>query len=508
MHHECSGEVLPLCVKSLAWTREYVKFDRRNLEALSEALCLSDEEKASLLVVSAFRMHFKQPSWFVHCRQPAVAAGHKLRIFRPTREEWPSGEGKRRPPGWVTCLRCLRVNPLGGIKWSFPCQLQDQGKKIQWRIWQNMQDGQRSLLCDVWQLTPDQVEAKLSDTSAKTPPVRVGRPVRSAKSKRVRARALAVAVGVVACMLNACEQPLLWSQCRFGGCEASHPGPSSVDSSSSSLSDLSFWCINTGGPKYAWTVLSDAARESVDVVALQELRMLSRELSAFSAQARQTGFALYAQPGPTGVGRWKEDRAWAGAALLVSTRLSSRACALVGGDGGQAVLAWVNGAVLGSCYVAQSDEAADFQAELPQNVAALSPSTRWMLMGDWNMTPSQNGVLASLQRCGARLAAVTDANMQALPTRWDGKRAIDYIVAHETCVISGLAFGDAHYNDHKLLLRRLRVAKMVEHVDWQPIGSCALLPTTFRPKASPLTVGVSCCTKGGVARRPFRKCMA
>ena len=289
----------------------------------------------------------------------------------------------------------------------------------------------------------------------------------------MRARALAVAVGVVACMLNACEQPLLWSQCRIGGyraCrvgEASHPGPSSVDSSSSSLSDLSFWCINTGGPKYAWTVLSDAACASVDVVALQELRMLPRELSAFSAKARQIGFALYAQPGPTGVGRWKEDRAWAGAALLVSTKLRSRACALVGGDGGQAVLAWVNGAVLGSCYVAQSDEAADFQAELLQNVAALSPSTRWMLMGDWNMTPSQNGVLASLQRCEARLAAVTDANMQVLPTRWDGKRAIDYIVAHETCVISGLAFGEVHYNDHKLLLGRLRVAKMVGHVDWQ-----------------------------------------
>ena len=200
-----------MCVKSLAWMREFVKFDRRNLEALSEALCLSDEEKASLLVASAFRMHFKQPSWFVRCRQPAVAAGHKLRIFRPTCEEWPSGEGKRRPLGWVTCLHCLKVNPLGGIKWSFPCQLQGQGKKIQWRLWQNMQDGQRSLLCDVWQLTPDQVEAKLSDTSVKTPPVRVGRPVRSSKSKRVRARALAVAVGVVACMLNSCEQPLLWA---------------------------------------------------------------------------------------------------------------------------------------------------------------------------------------------------------------------------------------------------------------------------------------------------------
>ena len=91
MHHECSDEVTPLPVVSLAWMRELVKFDRRNLEILSTALHLSDEEKASL-VVSAFRMHFKQPSWFVRCRQPAVAAGHKLRIFKPSLEEWPSGK--------------------------------------------------------------------------------------------------------------------------------------------------------------------------------------------------------------------------------------------------------------------------------------------------------------------------------------------------------------------------------------------------------------------------------
>ena len=158
---KCSDEVMPWSAVSLAWMREHVKFDRRNLEVLSAALHLShlsDEEKTSL-VVSAFRMHFKQPGWFVRCRQPAVAVGHKLRIFRPSPEEWPSGEGKRRPLGWVTCLRCFKINRLGGNMWNFTCQLQEQGKMIQWRKWKNMQDSQWRLLCDVWQLTPDQVDS-------------------------------------------------------------------------------------------------------------------------------------------------------------------------------------------------------------------------------------------------------------------------------------------------------------------------------------------------------------
>ena len=68
-----------------------------------------------------------------------------------------------------------------------------------------------------------------------------------------------------------------------------------------------------------------------------------------------------------------------------------------GGDGGQAVLAWVNGAVLGSCYVAQRDEPADFQAELLQHVAALSPGTRWMLMGDWTGLKSWESPLFRLR---------------------------------------------------------------------------------------------------------------
>ena len=50
MNHECSDEVTPLPVVSLAWMRELVKFDRRNLEILATALHLSDEEKASLVV--------------------------------------------------------------------------------------------------------------------------------------------------------------------------------------------------------------------------------------------------------------------------------------------------------------------------------------------------------------------------------------------------------------------------------------------------------------------------
>ena len=132
--------------------------------------------------------------------------------------------------------------------------------------------------------------------------------------------------------------------------------------------------------------------------------------------------------------------------------------------------------MLGSCYVAQSEEADDFHAELLQHVAALSSGTRWMLMGDWNMTPVQNGLLASLQRRDARLAAVTNASMDVLPTRWEGRRAIDYIIAHETCVISGLTLGEAHYNDHKLLRGSMRVAKAVRHVDWQLCSAARYLP--------------------------------
>ena len=75
----------------------------------------------------------------------------------------------------------------------------------------------------------------------------------------------------------------------------------------------------------AWNVLRDAAKDGVDVLAIQEQLMEPAELTASHKKARDHGFAAYIQAGNVGRGRLNEERQWAGAAMLVSTRVKSRA---------------------------------------------------------------------------------------------------------------------------------------------------------------------------------------
>ena len=154
----------------------------------------------------------------------------------------------------------------------------------------------------------------------------------------------------------------------------------------------------------------------VDVLALQVPLMNSTEARSFISSARQLGYAAYMQPGKPTVGRWGEERQWAGVALLVRAELKSRVHVKLDSSGGQAILLWVGGLLFGSCYAAQNEEVDEFLTELATEVAALGPDTRWVLSGDWNLTVQENPLPAALQRCPAGVLRVCDVEERSL--RW------------------------------------------------------------------------------------------
>ena len=99
-----------------------------------------------------------------------------------------------------------------------------------------------------------------------------------------------------------------------------------------------------------------------------------------------------------------------------------------------------------------------------------------VLMGDWNCEPLQNSVLAALQRREARHLMAVDDDSVPLPTRWEGRRAIDYVVMHEACVAHRLRFHDLRYNDHKMICGRFQVAQLAHHTDWRLCGLARCSP--------------------------------
>ena len=341
----------------------------------------------------------------------------------------------------LTCRRCLRVS---NADWGDRCRGEDaQGTanmRARWLRFKKTKSNRTHLL-QAWNLTVEEVDVRLGVQGNV-----------AAASKRAKT----------------CHLPSVKTQegNKLPG-QASNPGPSS----------LAVWCLNTGSPCCAWNALRDAAKDGVDILAIQEQLMGPDELTAFHRKARDHGFAAYTQAGNVGRGRWSEERQWADAALLVSTRVKSRAHAYISHAGGQAVLVWAAGLLLCSCYVAQNEHADEFLAELTAHIGAAGPATRWAVMGDFNLEPHENPLVAALQRCHGGVLQVCSPDGVALPTRWRGTRSIDYLVGHCACTVSRLQFGMSKYNDHKLLVGSLSASAGAEVVNWMLVLLLVLTPS-------------------------------
>ncbi|CAE8683932.1 unnamed protein product [Polarella glacialis] len=202
------------------------------------------------------------------------------------------------------------------------------------------------------------------------------------------------------------------------------------------------WCLNVSAATVAWQVLEDAAVENVDAIALQEVKLDAEELKAFGGRADSLGYACFATRAKS---RTKDDKEQGGAVFLVSKLYKSRIATKIVNNGGQATLVWVNGTLFGSCYAAHDSERLDFLQDLNTYVYAMDSQTMFHLMGDWNDEPDESPLAAALESAGGRVQAT------GAPTRWEGRRCIDYVITNAEKELANLREECAAYSDHKLL---------------------------------------------------------
>ncbi|CAE8584053.1 unnamed protein product [Polarella glacialis] len=205
---------------------------------------------------------------------------------------------------------------------------------------------------------------------------------------------------------------------------------------------LRTWRLNVSAATVAWQVLEDAAVENVDAIALQEVRLDAEELKAFGSRADSLGYACFATRAKS---RTKDDKEHGGTVFLVSKLYKSRIATKIVNNGGQATLVWVNVTLSGSCYAAHDGERLDFLQDLNTYVYAMDSQTIFHLMGDWNDEPNESPLAAALESAGGRVQST------GAPTRWEGKRCIDYAITDAEKDLANLREESAAYSDHKLL---------------------------------------------------------
>ena len=180
-------------------------------------------------------------------------------------------------------------------------------------------------------------------------------------------------------------------------------------------------------------------------MALQEVKLNSTEFKSFDTRAACPRLRLFWCSATT---KMRDGREQGGVVLLVSKLYKSRLAAKFSSCGGQASLVWVNGCLFGSCYAAHHDQRLDFLKEVFVCVGTQSSLSPFYLVGDWNDEPQEAPLAMALEGAGARVVATEQ------PTRWGGKRCLDYMITNVPAEpgIGEIQHSTQAYSDHKLMI--------------------------------------------------------
>ena len=165
-------------------------------------------------------------------------------------------------------------------------------------------------------------------------------------------------------------------------------------------------------------------------------------MGQLETQAQCQGFQVWSEPS-----RWNpEVEQWQlGLVLLARKNLCVRWMHSASCVGGQFAAVRLDDMVLVNLhFLPWKSVDAGFESRLAEFVCSLNPLQPWACIGDWNSLPSESFLLH------ATVAAVKNPSTGALsPTRWQGRRCIDYCVCNAPMRVRGTGFVEQVFGDHK-----------------------------------------------------------
>lgn len=125
------------------------------------------------------------------------------------------------------------------------------------------------------------------------------------------------------------------------------------------------------------------------------------------------------------------------------------------GPGGQAIATWINGCICINIYAAHHSEQAAFLEEVYQNFLAVACDAPFVFIGDWNTEVQTNAILPLVRNLGGHCVSSSE------PTRWNGRRVIDYSVTNLSVQDIQLSLLPNALSDPRLI--ELCISKPVRH---------------------------------------------
>jgi hypothetical protein len=220
-----------------------------------------------------------------------------------------------------------------------------------------------------------------------------------------------------------------------------HPGPSRA---------LRFCLINSNGRENTWALARWAVSDRIEMCVIAEHCMLPQHQADLARYLLLKGYRSWfvAPPAVQNVkGQWYTS---GGVAVFVRSDKPCREIQQCITPDGQAIMMQLDHAYVIGTYIPPRNNTQDLDilATLDDWIKSLGPLQPVVLCGDFNQEPDLATRWTNLSEGGA-VSAVADADGSYLPTRWEGRRCIDWAWVSHPHMVSALRFPDFSLSDHR-----------------------------------------------------------
>ena len=241
--------------------------------------------------------------------------------------------------------------------------------------------------------------------------------------------------------------------CADGDIEP-NPGPSDSNSHNNH-SSLTGYMANVAGSANAWSFARWIAAEKPAIAAIQEHCMLPDKCSDLAQFMLRKGYRSWFVAPPAARNVLGQSYTTGGVAVFIRKDKNARLIKQHVANDGQALMIQLDHAFVIAAYLPPRGSAHDTLSTLDDWIISLSANEPVILCGDFNQEPHLAQRWNDLSGRGAHRSVVGDDG-SSLPTRWDGRRCIDWLWTTHPPMLPPIVFSDVVFADHKVIKFQLR----------------------------------------------------
>lgn len=203
--------------------------------------------------------------------------------------------------------------------------------------------------------------------------------------------------------------------------------------------------------------------QRTDIICLQEMNVSGRDRISLANHAKHSGYMPFFAHADM------DKVAW----TCILVRRTRRATCVATWEHGEGELITLD---LDSCMLVNIfghptvPDGGQLRDEIARISGADGKRRHFIVARDWNRTPEEAEQIDMVKGATPMYAATPSGS--AIPTRWPGKRCIDWVLTTDRTRIFDMWLDEEKWSDHKLLHFRIQYTRE-EEARWEPIPTCS-----------------------------------